>query len=98
MGETVFIEISLIIISCAALSWLALVLRQPLIVAYLAGGFLMGFSGLGMVGDTAFLDGVSGLGITLLLFLAGLVLLWSLSTASPYNPFLSLFKKTVRLI
>ncbi len=74
MGETVFIEISLIIISCAALSWLALILRQPLIVAYLAGGFLMGFSGLGMVGDTDFLDGVSGLGITLLLFLAGLVL------------------------
>jgi len=74
MGEAVFLEISLIIISCAALSWLALVLRQPLIIAYMAGGFLMGLPGLGLIRDTGFLDGVSGLGITLLLFLAGLVL------------------------
>lgn len=74
MGETVFLEISLIIISCAALSWLALVLHQPLIIAYMAGGFLLGIPGLGLIRDTGFLDGVSGLGITLLLFLAGLVL------------------------
>ena len=74
MGETVFVEISLIIISCALLSWLALVLREPLIIAYMAGGFLMGLSGFGLIRDTSFLDGVSGLGITLLLFLAGLVL------------------------
>ncbi|MFA7256323.1 MAG: cation:proton antiporter [Kiritimatiellales bacterium] len=74
MGETVFVEISLIIISCAALSWLALVLRQPLIIAYMAGGFLIGLPTLGLIRDAGFLDGVSGLGITLLLFLAGLVL------------------------
>ena len=74
MGQTVFVEISLIIISCAVLSWLALVLRQPLIVAYLAGGFLLGLPGLGVIRDTTFLDGVAGMGITLLLFLAGLVL------------------------
>ena len=74
MGETVFVEIGLIIISCAALSWLALVLRQPLIVAYMAGGFLLGLPVLGLIRDTGFLDGVSELGITLLLFLAGLVL------------------------
>jgi Kef-type K+ transport system membrane component KefB len=74
MGETVFLEISLIIIGCAVLSWLALTLRQPLIIAYPAGDFLMGRSGLGLVSDTGFLDTVSGLGITLLLFLAGLVL------------------------
>lgn len=70
MGETVFVEISLIIILCAVLSWLTLVLRQPLIIAYLAGGFLMGLPGLGLIKDTGFLDGVAGLGITLLLFLA----------------------------
>lgn len=74
MGETVFFEISLILISCAVLSWLALVLRQPLIVAYMAGGFLLGVPVLGLIRDTGFLDGISGLGITLLLFLAGLVL------------------------
>ncbi len=74
MGETVFIEISLIIIICAVLSWGALLLRQPIIIAYLAGGLLFGSSGIGLIHDTAVLDGISDLGITLLLFLAGIVL------------------------
>jgi len=74
MGETVFIEISLIIIACAILSWVALLLRQPIIIAYLAGGLLFGSSGLGLIHDTTLLNGISDLGITLLLFLAGIVL------------------------
>ena len=74
MGETVFFEISLIIIACAFLSWGALLLRQPIIVAYLIGGFLCGTSGFGLIHDTTVLDGISDLGITLLLFLAGIVL------------------------
>jgi len=74
MGETVFIEISLIIIACAVLSWVALLLRQPIILAYLAGGLLFGSSGLGLIHDTSILNGISDLGITLLLFLAGIVL------------------------
>jgi len=74
MGETVFIEISLILIACAVLSWIALLLRQPIIIAYLAGGLLMGASGLGWIEDTAFIDEISRIGITLLLFLAGIVL------------------------
>jgi len=74
MGETVFIEISLIIIACAILSWIALLLRQPIIIAYLAGGLLFGSSGIGLIHDTTILDGISDLGITLLLFLAGIVL------------------------
>ena len=74
MGETVFIEISLIIITCAVLSWVALLLRQPIIIAYLAGGLLFGASGLGLIQNTAILNSISDLGITLLLFLAGIVL------------------------
>ncbi len=74
MGETVFIEISLIIIACAVLSWLALLLRQPIIIAYLAGGLLMGAGGLGWIEDTSFIEEISRIGITLLLFLAGIVL------------------------
>ncbi len=74
MGETVFIEISLIIIACAVLSWIALLLRQPIIIAYLAGGLLIGSSGLGWIKDTAFIDEISRIGVTLLLFLAGIVL------------------------
>jgi len=74
MGESVFFQISLIIITCAVLSWGALLLRQPIIVAYLIGGFLCGTSGFGLIHDTAVIDGISDLGITLLLFLAGIVL------------------------
>jgi len=74
MGETVFLEISLIIIVCAILSWIALLLRQPIIIAYIAGGLLFGSSGLGLIHDTSILNGISDLGITLLLFLAGIVL------------------------
>ena len=74
MGEAVFFEISLIIIVCAILSWLALLLRQPIVIAYLAGGLLFGSSATGLLHNTAILDGISDLGITLLLFLAGIVL------------------------
>ena len=74
MGETVFIEISLIVIACGALSLAALLLRQPIIIAYLAGGLLMGASGLGWIHDTALINDISRIGITLLLFLAGIVL------------------------
>ena len=74
MGETVFIEISLILIVCATLSWVALLLRQPIIIAYLGGGLLLGSSCLGWIEDTAFIDDISRIGVTLLLFLAGIVL------------------------
>ncbi len=74
MGESVFFQISLIVITCAVLSWGALLLRQPIIVAYLIGGFVCGTSGFGLIHDTAVIDGISDLGITLLLFLAGIVL------------------------
>lgn len=74
MDVPVFVEISLIIIMCAILSWGALLLRQPIIVAYLAGGLLMGASGFGLIHDTLFIDEISRIGITLLLFLAGIVL------------------------
>lgn len=74
MGESLFTEISFIIISCAALSWLALLLKQPIIIAYIGGGLLTRLFGPGLIHDAGFLDAVAGLGITLLLFLAGLVL------------------------
>lgn len=74
MGETVFMEISFIVIASAVLALAALALRQPVIVAYLAGGMLLSSSGLGLVRDTALINDISRIGITLLLFLAGIVL------------------------
>ncbi|MDH3345858.1 MAG: cation:proton antiporter [Kiritimatiellaceae bacterium] len=74
MGETIFFDISLIIIICAILSWGALLLRQPIIIAYLAAGLLLGTSGFGLIQDVSFINGISRIGITLLLFLAGIIL------------------------
>lgn len=74
MGESLFSDFSIIIIGCAALSWLALILRQPIIIAYLIGGLLLRLAGPGLIHDLEFLDAIADLGITLLLFLAGLVL------------------------
>jgi len=74
MTDPVFVEISIVIVISALLSCLGLVLRQPIIVAYLAGGLLIGASGLGWIENTAFIDEISRIGVTLLLFLAGIVL------------------------
>ena len=74
MHESFFFEISLIIIVCAVLSLAALRLRQPIIIAYLIGGLLCGSFGFGLIPDTALIDDISRIGITLLLFLAGIVL------------------------
>ena len=74
MGETVFVQISLIVITSGILALIALALRQPVIVAYLAGGLLLSSSGLGLIHDTALINDISRIGITLLLFLAGIIL------------------------
>ena len=74
MHESFFFEISLIVVVCAVLSLVALRLRQPIIIAYLIGGLLCGTSGFGLIPDTAHIDDISRIGITLLLFLAGIVL------------------------
>jgi len=72
--ETVFFDIAIVVVFAAGLSWLALLLRQPIVVAYLVCGVLVGPSGLRLVNEVEFIDGVSRIGVTLLLFLAGIVL------------------------
>lgn len=74
MHDSFFFEISLIIMSCALLSLGALRLRQPIIVAYLAGGLLCGTSGFDLIPHPELIDEIARIGITLLLFLAGIVL------------------------
>jgi Kef-type K+ transport system membrane component KefB len=66
-------ELSIVVVSCAMLSWLTLLLKQPLILAYVACGILAGPSVLGLVNNVQGLESLSSIGITLLLFLAGLV-------------------------
>ncbi|TFH69076.1 cation:proton antiporter [Gammaproteobacteria bacterium LSUCC0057] len=62
----------LIFSGAALLATLAMFTRQPLLVAYILLGVLLGPYGLGWVGDVALLAQISSIGIVLLLFLIGL--------------------------
>lgn len=62
----------LIFSGAALLATLAMFTRQPLLVAYILLGVLLGPHGLGWVGDVALLAQISSIGIVLLLFLIGL--------------------------
>lgn len=62
----------LIFTGAAALASLALYTRQPLLVAYIVLGALLGPYGLGYVSDTKLLTDISHVGIIFLLFLLGL--------------------------
>ena len=68
------VNITLVVVGAALLAWGAARLRQPLLIGYFVCGMLIGPWGTGLVKDTALLENISRLGITLLLFLAGLVL------------------------
>ncbi|MDX1952296.1 MAG: cation:proton antiporter [Verrucomicrobiota bacterium] len=61
---------------CIVVAWIlavgAKLLRQPLILAYLAGGFLIGPIGLKLVSNRAAIETISQLGLILLLFMIGL--------------------------
>ncbi|MBN1929694.1 MAG: cation:proton antiporter [Chlorobiaceae bacterium] len=74
MTNPLFTELSLVIMVSAGLAWAALLLRQPIILAYILAGVLLGPSGLKLITSIEFIDHVSEIGITLLLFLAGVSL------------------------
>jgi len=85
--ENTLTELTLVVVSCAVLSWFTLLLKQPLIIAYVACGIIAGPSMLGLVKDVQNLSNLSSIGITLLLFLAGLV--------TQPKKILPVFKKTL---
>jgi Kef-type K+ transport system membrane component KefB len=74
MANPVFLDISIVVIVSAVLAWLSLLTRQPIIIAYILAGVLLGPWGLMLVTRLEFINQVSDIGITLLLFLAGLSL------------------------
>jgi Kef-type K+ transport system membrane component KefB len=74
MFTTVFYEIAALLAVAAIIGAIALQLRQPLIVAYIVVGILVGPSGLGWVSADAEVDLLAKIGIALLLFMVGLKL------------------------
>lgn len=70
----VFSDISFIIIVSTFLAVLSVVTHQPIIIAYIVAGALLGPFGFSVVKGIPFLNGVSHIGVVLLLFLAGVVL------------------------
>jgi Kef-type K+ transport system membrane component KefB/uncharacterized UPF0146 family protein len=69
-----FIEIALILLSAAAIGAIAILLRQPLIIAFIAVGIATGPAGFGIATDFAALELLASLGISVLLFVVGLKL------------------------
>ncbi|AOS83832.1 sodium:proton exchanger [Chlorobaculum limnaeum] len=74
MYDYIYFDIGIIIMASALLAWLSLLLRQPIIIAYILAGILLGPWGLRLVSNIDFIDEVSKIGISLLLFIAGLSL------------------------
>lgn len=71
---TIFIELSLIIVIATLCAFLARLLRQPLLVGYVATGVLIGPYALNLLHSTETIELFSKIGIAILLFIVGLSL------------------------
>jgi Kef-type K+ transport system membrane component KefB len=72
--ESVFIELSAIIVLSTALALLAKVLRQPIILAFIGAGILLGPVGFNVLHSGELIDVLSTFGIALLLYVVGIEL------------------------
>ncbi len=74
MDHSFFLDLSIVVVASSTLAWLSILSKQPLILAYILAGFLLGPWGFKLVSNLEFIDNISSLGVTLLLFLAGITL------------------------
>ena len=70
--ENFLSDLSVLLVITGILSALAVLLKQPVIIAYILSGAVIGPGMLGWVQNLGFIETISHLGVTLLLFLAGL--------------------------
>jgi len=70
--ENTFIEIGVVIIAASLLGVLGYFLRQPLILAFIGAGMILGPSGTNILSDVHFIESISHIGVMLMLFLIGL--------------------------
>jgi len=72
--EHFLLDIGIILVGSAIFSVIAVMLKQPIIVAYLLCGAIFGPWGIGWIRHPESIERIAHIGITLLLFLAGLTL------------------------
>lgn len=70
--ENLIFEIGLVVISASIVGVILHYLKQPLILAYILAGILIGPFGFALIDDHEFMHGIAGVGIMLMLFLVGL--------------------------
>lgn len=70
--QTILINISLVVIIAAILAFISRLLKQELILAYILTGIILGPLVLGLIQDKVLIGGFAEIGITFLLFVAGL--------------------------
>ncbi|MBV1878402.1 MAG: cation:proton antiporter [Pseudomonadales bacterium] len=71
-GDPILFSFFLIFTSAAVLATIALLTRQPLILAYIAIGVLLGPSATSLISDPTLINSIANIGIIFLLFLLGL--------------------------
>lgn len=67
-----FTEIALVVVSAVFAGFIAHVLRQPVIIGFLAAGILLGYSDYIELTHLGLIENLSSIGVALLLFLVGL--------------------------
>ncbi len=72
MDHSLITDVAICIVVAWVLAIIAQLLRQPLIIAYLVAGFLVGPAGIGLVEEKETIETISSLGLLLLLFMIGL--------------------------
>lgn len=72
MESSLLIDIGLSVITATIFAYLAKILKQPLILGYIAAGILIGPVGLGLVKDQHSIEVLSELGLAFLIFIIGL--------------------------
>ena len=90
MFESIFIQLSMVMVIVAIVSLIMRLLRQPLIVGYILSGILVGPTLLGIIHDHHTFESFSELGIALLLFIVGLGLDISI-IKSTFKPVVTVF-------
>ncbi len=72
VNQSVLVSLSVVVIIAAVLALLSRLLKQELILAYILAGIIMGPLVLGLIRDTTLIKGLAEIGITFLLFAAGM--------------------------